>query len=150
MEREAIAGCGEKDFGLRFHHLGVAVRKPTDTVQFMRFLGYEVGDAVYDPRQGVNLIMCRHAGPVPDVEIVYPDAARGKSPVDAFLRMRPDGLVYHVCYVTADLAGSLAALETAGLRVVCVAPPAPAVLFEGRRVSFYNIVGIGLCEILEL
>jgi hypothetical protein len=28
-------------------------------------------------------------------------------------------------------------------------PPVPATLFAGRRVSFYDIVGMGLCEIIE-
>jgi len=43
----------------------------------------------------------------------------------------------------------LAAMEQNGVRAVCVAPPTPAVLFGGRPVSFYNIVGMGLCEIID-
>jgi methylmalonyl-CoA/ethylmalonyl-CoA epimerase len=51
--------------------------------------------------------------------------------------------------VTADLSATLGAMEEGGVRVVCMVPPTPAVLFGGCRVSFYNIVGIGLCEIIE-
>jgi hypothetical protein len=134
-------------FGLSFHHLGLAVRRPRDAMLFLSGLGYTVGEWIYDAEQNVNLIMCGHPGPMPDVEIIYP--AVGKSPVDALIAGRPEGLVYHVCYATADLAATLAALDETGLRVICKAPPTPATLFGGRRVSFYDIVGMGLCEIIE-
>jgi hypothetical protein len=133
--------------GLDFHHLGLAVRRPDDATRFLGGLGYEIGEPVFDPLQHINLIMCRHNGAMPDVEIVYPAAT--KSPVDALVNLRPDGVVYHLCYVTADVAASLRRMEQTGLRAICVLPPTPAVLFGGRRVSFYNIVGMGLCEIIE-
>lgn len=140
-------GGADNRFGLSFHHLGLAVRRPDDAARFLTGLGYELGKAIFDPEQNVNLIMGRHPGIMPDVEIVYPAAAT--SPLDGFISRRPDGIVYHVCYVTADLSATVAEMERAGVRAVCVAPPTPAVLFGGRRVSFYNIVGIGLCEIIE-
>lgn len=133
--------------GLDFHHLGLAVRRPRDATQFLAGLGYEIGEPIFDPAQNINLILCRHSGAMPDVEIVYPGAT--KSPIDALVELRPDGLVYHMCYVTADLPAALAWMEQNGVRAVCVVPPIPAVLFGGRRVSFYNIVGMGLCEIIE-
>jgi methylmalonyl-CoA/ethylmalonyl-CoA epimerase len=105
-----------------------------------------IADPVFDPEQNVNLIMCRHEA-MPDVEIIYP--AAGKSPVDTLVNQRPEGIVYHVCYVTDDLSAALAAMEQDGVRTVCVVPPVPAVLFGGRPVSFYNIVGVGLCEVIE-
>jgi len=40
-------------------------------------------------------------------------------------------------------------LELAGLHPKCISNPTPAPLFGGRPVSFYNVVGIGLVEILE-
>jgi hypothetical protein len=135
-----------RPFGLEFHHLGLAVRRPGDAARFLGGLGYEIGEPVFDPEQNLNLMMCRH-GAMPDVEIIYPGATR--SPADAFVNLRPDGMVYHLCYVTADLAAALMRMEEDGVRAVCVAPPTPAVLFGGRRVSFYNIVGMGLCEIID-
>ena len=135
------------EFGLDFHHLGLAVRRPGDATRFLRGLGYDIGETVFDPAQNVNLVMCLHRGAMPDVEIIYP--AADASPIDRYVNLRPDGVVYHVCYVTADLAAALSRIEQAGVRAICVAPPAPAVLFGGHRVSFYNIVGMGLCEIIE-
>ncbi len=134
-------------FGLTFHHLGLAVRRPRDATQFLGGLGYRLGEPVFDPEQNVNLIMCTHVGSMPDVEIIYP--AAGKSPVDALVAGRPEGIVYHICYVSADLPATLAALDAAGVRAVCKVPPVPAALFAGRRVSFYDIVGMGLVEIIE-
>lgn len=133
--------------GLRFHHLGLAIRRPADATRFLGGLGYQIPDAVFDPEQNVNLILCRHNGAMPDVEIIYPAAA--KSPVDTFIDRRPDGIIYHVCYVTDDLAAMTARMEQHGVRAVRVAPPVPAILFGGRQVAFYNIVGVGLCEIIE-
>jgi methylmalonyl-CoA/ethylmalonyl-CoA epimerase len=137
----------ENPFGLRFHHLGLAVRRPDDASRFLGALGYEIPDPVFDPEQNVNLIMCRHDGAMPDVEIIYP--ATGKSPVDTIAKQRPEGIVYHVCYITDDLSAALKAIEQSGVRAMCVAPPTPAVLFGGCPVSFYNIIGMGLCEIIE-
>lgn len=134
-------------FGLTFHHLGLAVRRPRDATQFLGGLGYGIPAAVFDPEQNVNLVMCTHSGAMPDVEIIYP--ADGKSPIDALVEGRPPGIVYHMCYVSADLAATLAAMEAAGVRAFCRVPPVPATLFGGRRVSFYDIVGMGLVEIIE-
>jgi methylmalonyl-CoA/ethylmalonyl-CoA epimerase len=83
----------------------------------------------------------------PAVEIIYEGTEAG--PIDKLMQRHAQGIVYHVCYVTENLRESLDGLEAAGLRAVCVSPPKPALLFEGRKVSFYNIVGIGLIEILE-
>jgi methylmalonyl-CoA/ethylmalonyl-CoA epimerase len=134
-------------FGLEFHHLGLAVRRPDDAVRFLDGLGYEIGEPIFDPEQNINAILCRHGGAMPDVEIIYP--SKTKSPVEAFISLNRNGIVYHICYLAADLSSTLAAMEQNGVRAVCVAPPTPAVLFGGRPVSFYNIVGMGLCEIID-
>jgi methylmalonyl-CoA/ethylmalonyl-CoA epimerase len=131
---------------LGFHHLGLAVRRPQEAVAFLSALGYRAGESVLDPNQNVNLMMCAHETE-PDVEIIWPSDTRG--PLDAMLQRHSSGIIYHACYVTDDLSAALAAMEKAGLRAVCVSPPKPAPLFDGRMVSFYNIIGIGLVEILE-
>ena len=133
--------------GLRFHHLGLAVRRPRDATNFLRGLGYDVPEPVYDPEQRVSLILCRGHGGMPDVEIIYPQDS--KSPADGWIKLHPEGLVYHMCYVTDDLAATLAWMAENDIRAVCVNPPTPAVLFGGCPVAFYNIVGMGLCEIIE-
>jgi methylmalonyl-CoA/ethylmalonyl-CoA epimerase len=54
-----------------------------------------------------------------------------------------------MCYSTGDLERALQALIEAGLRAHCVSPPKPAILFSGKMVSFYQIIGMGLIEIID-
>ena len=133
------------DFGLTFHHLGLALEKDDVTLTFLKAQGYEYGDKIYDPKQNVHLRMCR-APNTPAIEIVLP--GEGDGPLTPILK-KYNGLIYHTCYETEDLAASLKAMEELALRVFPVAPPKPAILFEERKVSFYNVIGFGLIEILE-
>src|SRR5438105_14480186 len=136
-----------RPLGLTFHHLGLAVRSPDAARRFLNALGYHDGNLTFDPEQHVNLMLCTHAS-MPDVEIICP-AFEGNSPVDKLVARHASGIVYHVCYLTGDLEASLAAMKQAGLNPFCVAPPKPAILFAGERVSFYMVDGMGLIEILE-
>ncbi len=133
-------------FGLSFHHLGLAVPRPDAAVTFLAGLGYAIGARVFDPEQNVNLLLCPHSQ-MPTVEIIYPGDAPG--PIDKYVARHASGIVYHVCFETADLRASITAIEAANLRPVCVLLPRPAILFGGRAVSFYVVVGMGLIEILE-
>jgi catechol 2,3-dioxygenase-like lactoylglutathione lyase family enzyme len=133
-------------FGLSFHHLGLAVPRPDEAVTFLSGLGYEIGEHVFDPEQNVNLALCRRPD-MPAVEIIWP--GNGPGPIDKYVARHAGGIVYHACFTTSDLAASIAAMEAAKLRLICVSPPRPAVLFDGRAVSFHAIVGMGLIEILE-
>jgi catechol 2,3-dioxygenase-like lactoylglutathione lyase family enzyme len=134
-------------WGLTFHHLGLAVKEPQAAEHFLTGLGYRIGPMMLDPLQNVYLGMCTH-NQMPDVEIIYP--AEGKGPLDKLLSAHKDGLVYHMCYMTKNLASSLDALESdQDLRLFTVSPPKEAVLFGGKRVSFHVIAGFGLIEILD-
>lgn len=130
---------------LQFHHFGLAVRRPDEARVFVSALGYRMGEAVFDPAQNVHLQLCSHETH-PAMEIIWPGDARG--PIEK-LTERHAGIIYHVCYETDNLAAALARFDGAKLRVVCISPPTSAPLFGGRKVSFYNVVGIGLIEILE-
>jgi methylmalonyl-CoA/ethylmalonyl-CoA epimerase len=69
--------------------------------------------------------------------------------VSELTRKNRFGLIYHSCFETADLTATLSAWEEKGLRAVCISEPKPAVLFNGRKVSFYMVNGAGLIELLE-
>ena len=74
----------------------------------------------------------------------------GAGPLDKLLSSHKDGLVYHVCYTTPDLDGALEALESEErLSIRPISPPKEAVLFGGKRVSFYLVEGVGLIEIID-
>ena len=131
---------------LKFHHFGLAVRRPDEARVFVSALGYRIGDPVFDPAQNVHLQLCTHETQ-PAVEIIWPGDIKG--PIEKLTERHAAGIIYHVCYETDNLTAALAQLDEARLRVVCISPPTPAPLFDGRPVSFYNVVGIGLIEILE-
>ncbi len=115
-------------------------------MEFVAVLGYRTGESVHDPAQNVHLLMCTHQTQ-PAIEIIWPGVTSG--PVNDLVNRHASGIVYHVCYKTDNLEMALNSLKQAGLRPHCISAPKPAVLFNGRFVSFYNVVGIGLLEILE-
>jgi len=131
---------------LKFHHFGLAVRRPDEARKFVGSLGYQFGDSVLDPAQNVHLQLCTHASH-PAVEIIWPGPTAG--PIAKLTERHTSGIIYHLCYETDNLSAALAGLEAAGLSAICISPPQPAPLFGGRPVSFYNVVGMGLVEILE-
>lgn len=133
------------DFGLTFHHMGLALKKEDAALKFLNGLGYNEGPQVYDPEQKVNLRLCT-ADDKPAVELITKGIEEG--PLENILK-KYNELIYHTCYETEDLKKSLGAMENAGLRVLPVSPPTPAILFGGRKVSFYTVMGFGLIEILE-
>lgn len=132
--------------GLDFHHLGLAVKNDRDALVMLEALGYSPGEKIYDPLQNVHVRLCT-APLQPTVEIVQP-GEEGKSPVDSIIS-KYNELVYHNCYETPDLAQTLAAIEGLGLRCMTLSERKPAVLFGGRHVSFYRVIGFGIIELLE-
>lgn len=138
---------GANRWGLTFHHLGLAVRDPEPAKTFLSGLGYEIGAIVYDPLQNVHLGMAVHEH-MPDVEIIYP--ASGAGPLDGILGKHRNGLVYHMCFVAKDLDKSIEAIEAEdAIRIMTVSLPKEAVLFNGKKVSFYIVADVGLIEIID-
>lgn len=130
---------------LAFHHFGLATRDAGDTSGMLRALGYNLEAPIFDPLQNVNLIWCDHDA-MPAIEVVYPADSPG--PLDSYLADYAE-MVYHVCYLADDIESAVADMKSAGLRVLPVVEPKPAILFDGRRVGFYMARGLGLIEILE-
>jgi glyoxalase/bleomycin resistance protein/dioxygenase superfamily protein len=131
-------------YGLDFHHFGLAVKSPEPAFRYLGDLGYRAGGSCYDPLQKVHLAM-RHHARMPDVEVIWPGAE--PSPIDSILKHN-DTLIYHLCYTSDNVEQSLAALEQAGMEVLPLGFPKPAVLFGGIEVSFYRIIGVGVIEII--
>lgn len=133
-------------FGLTFHHLGLAVPKSETARTFLSKLGYRIGPAIFDPIQNVNLAMGEHAT-MPSVEIIWP--GEGKGPLDRYLKEHRHGLVYHMAFAAKDLAASMAALKAdPEVRAIFWAEPQEAVLFQGRKIVFCIINGVGLIELV--
>lgn len=131
-------------FELTFHHFGLAVQSPKQAFSFLQALGYEKGESLFDPLQGVNLAMAHHTD-MPDVEVIWPGDK--PSPIDAMLK-RQDSMIYHLCYTSNNPELSLTKIQEAGFAVLPVSEPQAAILFGGREVSFHMVLGFGLIEII--
>ncbi len=133
---------------LSFHHMGLAVSGKQKALQFLQSQGYEISEALFDPAQGVDLLMCVHAT-MPDVELIYNETETDTySPIQGLLKGRNE-MIYHLCYSAVDIKASVDELRTAGMRLLPVVPKKPAVLFGGKSVAFYYVDGFGLIEIIE-
>lgn len=131
---------------LIFHHLGLAVKELLPAKMFLETIGYIFLEPIFDPLQNVNLVMTFHST-MPAVEVIYPKD--NNSPISKMLDTHSNGLIYHMCYYTNNLQEALKELKQNNI-VFCVSEPKPAILFGGKKVSFYMIKGVGLIEILEL
>jgi methylmalonyl-CoA/ethylmalonyl-CoA epimerase len=132
------------DFGMSFHHMGLAVRQEKHAIIFLKGANYQIGEKIYDPLQNVNLRLCT-AVDKPAVELIMPGI--GDGPLTAILASRA-ALFYHNCYEVIDRNKTLLAMDAAGLRVIPVADVQPAILFDDREVSFYTVMGFGVIELL--
>lgn len=130
---------------LTFHHLGLAVAMRDKARRFLDGLGYAPAEAMHDPLQHVFVSLHVHPT-MPDVELISRDD--GPGPLDAVLKGRTES-IYHLCYRTPDRSATLERFRRDGHRVLPVSPPTPAVLFDGRLVSFHYVAGFGLIELLD-
>ena len=130
---------------VKFHHFGLATMEPSKATTFLKSLGYDIGDQIHDPEQNVNLMFCTHAS-MPSVEVILP--GKGESPLNEIIR-EGKSRVYHICYEVGSTEEFIRQTEEKGLRVVELAGPKPAILFDGRTVSFHYIKGFGIFELLE-
>ena len=132
---------------LVFHHMGLLTGQPDLARSRLRLLGYTCGAPVYDPLQDVELCMCNGSPNAPAIELVTPKQTN--LGLTRLLR-RKDDYVYHVCLTTPSLEAGIRALgDGTQDRVVEIMPPKPAVLFDGARVTFLSVPGLGLVELLE-
>jgi len=132
-------------YGLKFHHLGLAVKQVENAVRMLKGLGYKIGPIVKDDLQNVNLALCTQPE-APTIEIISGTETPG--PLAAILNLHTS-LIYHICYKSQNVEKSLTAMRNDQNTVRVISPPQPAVLFGGRLVSFYQVRGFGMIEILE-
>lgn len=128
------------------HHIGFVVRSITSVAE-----GF--GDAMsatwdgkitHDPTQQVRVTFLYPADPRnPVFELVEP--ASETSPVSHFLRKQ--GGLHHLCYEVDELEATLEEARAVGIAMV--APPTPAVAFEGRRIAWVCSRNRLLMEFLE-
>ena len=118
------------DLTLALHHVGIVVADLDAAVARYAVLGFGTGERGAVPAQGVEAATFR-AGPG-YVELIRPTDPEGA--IGRFLAKRGDGL-HHVAYRVDDLAGTLARLAAAGVRLIDAAPR-PGL--HGWRIAFVH------------
>ena len=113
----------------RIDHLGIAVRSIEEASRFYReVLGLDDRGGEEIPDQRVRVVFFQ-VGEV-RVELLEPTAE--DSPIARFLAKRGPGL-HHVAYRVEDLPAALAALRSAGVRLIDQAPRQGA---HGMSIAF--------------
>jgi methylmalonyl-CoA/ethylmalonyl-CoA epimerase len=133
-------------YGLKFHHFGLATREEKESLRFLKKLNYVIGKTTFDPEQLVNLTFCSHETE-PSVEVV--SKAVDDGPLDSILENK-NASVYHLCYTCDSLELTLSAMREDGLRVIEISKNKPAIIFDGKLVSFYFIKNFGLVEFINV
>ena len=129
--------------GLRFHHIGVAVKDIEATASMYEQGGYHRSSTVYDPVQNVNVCWLTREGS-PTVELLAP--VDEMSPVCKILEK--NGVTpYHCCYVVDNLEETVIALRK--MRYILTSRAAEAVAFCGSRVCFLYNKNVGVIELVE-
>jgi len=132
-------------YGLKFHHLGLATKDHARAIKFVSAMGYRVSEAVYDPNQEVMLVWCE-SDAQPNIELIYPTSNIG--PLDNLLKAQ-EAMVYHMCFSSSGIEISVQRMKDDGLRIAQVSALKEAPLFSNKLVGFYFVKGVGLIEIVE-
>ena len=128
--------------GMKFHHIGMAVKSIDATAAIYEDGGYRMSDIVFDPIQNVDICwMTKEDAPI--VELLAP--VNDESPVNKTLE-KVGVSPYHCCYVVNIEA---AVKELRAQKYVMVSKPAEAVAFCGSRVCFLFNKNVGLIELVE-
>ncbi len=132
--------------GDKLHHLGLVVPSISGMAEeFAQAMGLWWDRKTFDDlRQRVKVaFFFPEDARNPVYELVEP--ADDTSPVNYCLRK--GGGLHHVCYETDDLEAGLDRARTAGFGIV--APPTPAVAFDGRNIAWVCSRNRLLIELLE-
>ncbi len=130
---------------LRFHHIAIAVKSFEKSINYYKSLAYNCTQVIYDPIQNVELVFC-YSNLMPNVELVKPFDEN--SPIVNLLQNK-DTIIYHQCYQTNNLSKAIEYLQREN-KVFCISKPKPAILFNNKNVSFYQVPNVGLIEMLEV
>lgn len=128
----------------RIDHLGIAVASIEDASRFYRdVLSLECDGPEEVSEQKVRVVFFQ----VGEVRIELLEPTADDSPIARFLAKRGAGL-HHVAYVVEDLAGTLARLKAAGVRLIDEEPRFGA---HGMKIAFVHPQGTSgvlteLCE----
>ena len=131
----------------RLSHLGIAVPAHEDVLHFWRdLLGLELELTEHVASEGVSVAMLRLGAGSGCVELLQPDPGED-NPVGKYLAKRGPGM-HHVALEVDDIAGVMAAMKEAGVRLLDDEPRPGA---HDTRVAFVHPKSTGgvLVELVQ-
>lgn len=127
---------------MRFHHVGMACRNIAAELPELALIGYGLeGPQYQDPIQQVLIQFIVGGGP--RLELIQP--ANPQSPVNGVLKR--GSKFYHLAYEVDFLEMEIDKFKSK--KFFPIAPPAPAVAFEMRRIVFLASETFTLIELIE-
>jgi methylmalonyl-CoA/ethylmalonyl-CoA epimerase len=127
----------------KLHHVAVVVADLDEALARYRTLGFSGGERFVLAEQAVEVATLRSG--TGWIELIRPTDPDG--PIARYLAKRGEG-VHHVAYAVPDLVAALSDLETAGIRLIDVAPRVGA---HGWRIAFVHPESCGgvLTELVQ-
>ena len=132
------------NFGLKFHHLGMATNDLKLSMNLLKKAGYKIDKVRLNKNYNVKNAICSSKNQ-PNIEIV--SKVKGKSPIDSILK-KSNSSIYHICYMTKNLKKTLAKLKKSKVQVIKITDSYLSP-FEGVDASFFFIKGMGIVEIMD-
>ena len=132
------------NFGLKFHHLGMATNDFKLSMNLLKKAGYKIDKIRLNKNYNVKNAICSSKNQ-PNIEIV--SKVKGKSPIDNILK-KSNSSIYHICYMTKNLKKTLAKLKKSKVQVIKITDSYLSP-FEGVDASFFFIKGMGIVEIID-
>lgn len=129
--------------GLRFHHIGYAVKSLQKAKERFATLGYTLSDDLEVDTQDALVAYARKDGS-PLVELLEPMSPN--SPVQKMIDVRPG--VYHICFAVNDINASIEDLQKE--KFVLLAEPVPGHGLDDALTSFLFHRDIGLIQLAEI
>jgi methylmalonyl-CoA/ethylmalonyl-CoA epimerase len=112
------------------HHVAMVVSDLDAAVARYGQLGFDEGERILIPEQGVEVVAFRSGGGW--IELICPTNPEGS--IGRFLAKRGEGM-HHVAYLVPDLESALAGLAAAGVRLIDITP---RVGLHGWRMAFIH------------
>ena len=132
------------DPDLEFHHVGVACTDIHAEAARLAPLGYAIeGRPFVDERQGVRGMFL--GGQSPRLELLESLGCTDVGLLSPWLK--EDTKLYHLAYLTRNLAQAIERIRAA--RAKLVVEPVPAVAFGGRDIAFLMLPNRILIELVE-
>jgi len=128
----------------KIQHVGFAV---PDIEAFLRkmsplYENFSRGPLITNVRQKVRQLFLTDGA----TTIEFLEPLREDSPLQAFLKRNPTGGLIHLALEVPDLDAAIAAVTSAGGRLVVA--PVPDVAFDERRIAFVYLAG-QITELIE-